>query len=150
MVFEAKMPICKKTLTKIMFTLCKNSLYDVISCKRFDNILLWKMSFQGLPFENNGENLCYCNSGANALLSCQNITSRVNPEHCPSCDSCDFLFGMTNATSPAIKSALSAKPLKKFVARFKPQFNSNKQQVGWSITLKTQKTKLLQAWFNTF
>ena len=143
MVFEAKMPICKKTLTKIMFTLCKNSLCDVISCKRFDNTLLHKkinMSFQGLPFENNGENLCYCNSGSNALLSCENITSRVNPEHCPSCDSCDFLFGMTNATS---KASQSARKLKKFVAKFKPGFSSNKQQVGWSSTLKTQKTQLL-------
>ena len=88
--------------------------------------------FQGLPFENNGENLCYSNSGANALLSSENITLRVNPEHCLSCESCEFLFRMINVSDLDVKSS---KPLKKFVAKFKPNFNSNKQQVGWSNTL---------------
>ena len=105
---------------------------DVISYRGFCSSLKINMSFQGLPFENDGENLCYSNPGANALLSCENITSRVNPEHCLSCDSCEFLFRMINVSDLDVKSS---KPLKKFVAKFKPNFNSNKQQVGWSNTL---------------
>ena len=41
--------------------------------------------FKGIPLENNGENLCFCNSGTNALLSSELITSRIFEHHCDTC-----------------------------------------------------------------
>ena len=80
--------------------------------------------FKGIPFENKkGANLCYCNSVSNALLSSEQITSRILQYHC---DICNFLLNIKNANPyPIVKSA---KALKEFVARFKPDFQSNKQQ----------------------
>ena len=80
--------------------------------------------FKGLPFENQlGENLCFCNSGTNALLSSEKVTSGIMQDHC---FCCDFLYGMKNSTLyPIIKSA---RPLKAFVAQFKEEFRNNNQQ----------------------
>ena len=80
--------------------------------------------FNGLPFENNpGENLCYCNSVANSLLSSVRVKSSIWQGHCLSCD---FLHGMYNAGFyPTIKSA---RPLKTFVAHSKPNFRNKDQQ----------------------
>ena len=80
--------------------------------------------FNGLPFVNNpGENLCYCNSVTNGILSSAKVYSKIRQGHCLSCD---FLFGMYNAGHyPPIKSA---RPLKALVAHDKPNFRNNKQQ----------------------
>ena len=80
--------------------------------------------FNGLPFENNpGENLCYCNSVANSLLSSVRVKSSIWQGHCLSCD---FLHGMYNAGFyPPIKSA---RPLKTFVAHSMPNFRNKDQQ----------------------
>ena len=80
--------------------------------------------FNGLPFENNpGENLCYCNSVANSLLSSVRVKSSIWQGHCLSCD---FLHGMYNAGFyPTIKSA---RPLKTFVAHSMPNFRNKDQQ----------------------
>ena len=80
--------------------------------------------FNGLPFENNpGENLCYCNSVTNGLLSSAKVKSKIRQDHC---FCCDFLYGMYNADFfPPIKSA---RPLKALVAHSSPNFRSNRQQ----------------------
>ena len=48
--------------------------------------------FRGIPFENDGENLCYCNSGSNALLSSEKLTSQIKQDHCLTCEACAFLY----------------------------------------------------------
>ena len=80
--------------------------------------------FTGIPLENNGENLCFCNSGTNALLSSEQITSRIFQHHC---DTCDILCRLKfESLHPNITQ--SDKPLKEFVARFLPHFRSKEQQ----------------------
>ena len=80
--------------------------------------------FTGIPLENNGENLCFCNSGTNALLSSEQITSRIFQHHCYTCEIlCRLKIASTH---PPIK--LLARPLKEFVAWFLPHFRSKEQQ----------------------
>ena len=83
--------------------------------------------FRGIPFRSErGENLCYCNSGTNALLSSEKLTSQLRQEHCEVCPACDFLYQMMNASSnPRIKSA---EPLKALVAGINSEFDSYEQQ----------------------
>ena len=80
--------------------------------------------FKGIPLQNNGENLCFCNSGTNSLLSSEQVTSKIYQHHC---DTCDILCQLKIASlHPYITQ--SAKPLKEFVARFLPHFRSKEQQ----------------------
>ena len=82
--------------------------------------------FKGIPLQNNGENLCFCNSGTNALLSSEKITSRIFQNHC---DTCGILCRLKNASLyPSVQ--LSARPLKEFVAQFPGlhHFRSKEQQ----------------------
>ena len=53
--------------------------------------------FKGIPLQNNGENLCFCNSGTNALLSSEQITSRIFHHHC---DTCEILCRLKNSSLP--------------------------------------------------
>ena len=95
--------------------------------------------FKGIPFKNErGENLCYCNSGTNALLSSEKITSQITQEHCEVCFACDFLYWMINASPhPRIKSA---EPLKALVAEIDPKFDNSEQQdlTRSSVLIKTE------------
>ena len=53
--------------------------------------------FKGIPLHNNGENLCFCNSGTNAILSSEQITSRIFQHHC---DTCEILCRLKNSSLP--------------------------------------------------
>ena len=81
-------------------------------------------TFRGIPFENNGENLCYCNSGSNALLSSEKLTSQIRPHD--DCLACEFLFRMKDVTPHP--PAKSARPPKTFVAQIDTNINGNEQQ----------------------
>ena len=78
--------------------------------------------FKGIPFKNEeGENLCYCNSGTNGLLSSEKITSQLRQDHCEVCFACNFLYWMINSSlHPPVKSA---EPLKALVAAIDSNFD---------------------------
>ena len=78
----------------------------------------------GIPFKNkDGDNLCFCKIGRNALLSSERVRSQIRQDHCLTFH---FLYGMKHAgPDPPVKSA---RPLKEFVGEINADFQSDDQQ----------------------